>query len=182
MHYIRPMPAGPNPTPPTSAASDAASAAPGAAPQGAPSGCTCAKLRRLSRRVTAVYDRTLAAAGLRVTQYSMLSVMQREGGSDGLPLTVLADRLDMDRTTLTRNLKPLIAQGWVALDASPADTRVRLARVTAAGAAALQAARPHWKRAQLEVNRTLGDSNVAGLHAWLDAVTPLFRPAPGDSG
>lgn len=154
----------------------------GAAPTAPPGGCTCAKLRRLSRRVTAVYDRSLAAAGLRVTQYSMLSVMQREGGADGLPVTVLADRLDMDRTTLTRNLKPLIAQGWVALAPSPADTRVRLARVTADGAAAWQAARPHWKRAQLEVNRTLGDTTVAGLHAWLDQVTPLFRPAPADSG
>lgn len=145
-----------------------------------PRGCTCAKLRRLSRRVTAVYDRELAAAGLRVTQYSMLSVIQREAGQDGMPLTALADRLDMDRTTLTRNLKPLIAQGWAELVASESDARLRLARVTAAGAAAWQAARPHWKRAQLEVNRTLGDDTVERLHEWLDAVTPLFRPpAPG---
>jgi DNA-binding MarR family transcriptional regulator len=155
------------------AASPAASPAP-------PRGCTCAKLRRLSRRVTAVYDRELAAAGLRVTQYSMLSVIQREAGEHGMPLTALAERLDMDRTTLTRNLKPLMTQGWAELVASEADARLRLARITAAGAAAWQAARPHWKRAQLEVNRTLGDDTVDRLHAWLDAVTPLFRPpAPG---
>ena len=156
-----------------------ATAAPTVAP---PRGCTCAKLRRLSRRVTAVYDRELAAAGLRVTQYSMLSVIQREAGEHGMPLTALAERLDMDRTTLTRNLKPLIAQGWAELVASEADARLRLGRVTAAGAAAWQAARPHWKRAQLEVNRTLGDDTVERLHAWLDAVTPLFRPPAPVSG
>ena len=146
-----------------------------------PRGCTCAKLRRLSRRVTAVYDRELAAAGLRVTQYSMLSVIQRVAGDDGMPLTVLAERLDMDRTTLTRNLKPLIAQGWAELVASEVDARLRLARVTPAGRAAWQAARPHWKRAQLEVNRTLGDDTVERLHQWLDDVTPLFRPPPPGS-
>jgi DNA-binding MarR family transcriptional regulator len=150
-------------------------------PAQAPRGCTCAKLRRLSRRVTAVYDRELAGAGLRVTQYSMLGVIQREAGQDGMPLTVLAERLDMDRTTLTRNLKPLIAQGWAELVSSDADARVRLARVTAAGIAAWQAARPHWKRAQLEVNRTLGDDTVDRLHQWLDQVTPLFRPPPPGS-
>ncbi len=154
---------------------------PHAATTAPPRGCTCAKLRRLSRRVTAVYDRELAAAGLRVTQYSMLGVMQREAGAAGMPLTLLAERLDMDRTTLTRNLKPLIAQGWAELAASEADARVRLARVTAAGAAAWQAARPHWKRAQLEVNRTLGDDTVERLHQWLDEVTPLFRPPPPGS-
>lgn len=151
-------------------------------PAPAARGCTCAKLRRLSRRVTAVYDRELAVSGLRVTQYSMLGVIQREAGDDGMPLTVLAERLDMDRTTLTRNLKPLIAQGWAELVSSDADARVRLARVTAAGSAAWQAAKPHWKRAQLEVNRTLGDDTVDRLHQWLDTVTPLFRPPPPGSG
>jgi DNA-binding MarR family transcriptional regulator len=153
-----------------------------ALPAQAPRGCTCAKLRRLSRRVTAVYDRELAAAGLRVTQYSMLGLIQREAGQAGMPLTALAERLDMDRTTLTRNLKPLIAQGWAELVTSETDARVRLARVTAAGAGAWAAARPHWKRAQQEVNRTLGDDTVERLHQWLDAVTPLFRPPPPGSG
>lgn len=166
MHYSRPMPAD---VPVFQAA---------AAPPSPPQGCTCARLRRLSRRVTAVYDRELAGAGLRVTQYSLLAVLQREVGAAGMPLTELAERLDMDRTTLTRNLRPLIDKGWAELIASTADARVRLARATAAGAAAWAAARPHWKRAQAEINHTLGEATVSGLHQWLDAVTPLFRPPP----
>lgn len=140
-----------------------------------PKGCTCARLRRLTRRITAVYDRELAAAGLRVTQYSLLATLRREAGSAGMAMSVLAERMDMDRTTLTRNLKPLMDQGLAALVSDPQDARVRRARLTEAGAAALDAARPHWLRAQQEVNRTLGDATVVGLHHWLDTVTPAFR-------
>jgi DNA-binding MarR family transcriptional regulator len=140
-----------------------------------PRGCTCSKLRRLTRRLTAVYDRELAAVGLRVTQYSLLATLHCEAGA-GMPIGELADRMDMDRTTLTRNLKPLIKHDWAELVSAGHDARVRLARITTAGSAALQAAKPHWKRAQLEINRTLGDATVAGLHQWLDAVTPAFRP------
>lgn len=160
-----------------------------------PNGCTCSKLRRLTRRVTAVYDRELAASGLRVTQYALLSALQREAGGlatsppgrprgesrraqpEGTPMNLLAERMDMDRTTLTRNLKPLVDQGWAELVPAPHDARVRLARITPAGTAAWAAARPHWKRAQLEINRTLGDTTVAGLHQWIDAVIPALRPS-----
>lgn len=148
----------------------------GASPPPLPQGCTCARLRRLTRRITAVYDRELAAAGLRVTQYSLLSVLKRAAGADGMPVTELAARMDMDRTTLTRNLKPLVDQGHAALAPDAQDRRVRRALLTAQGLKALEAARPHWLRAQQEVNRTLGEGTVADLHHWLDEVTPAFRP------
>ena len=153
--------------PPTSRAAAAAAA---------PRGCTCARLRRLTRRITAVYDRELAAAGLRVTQYSLLATLRHQAGTAGMPVSDLAARMDMDRTTLTRNLKPLIDQGFAALVADAQDGRVRRARLTDQGQAVLTAAQPHWLRAQQEVNRTLGESTVADLHHWLDEVTPAFRP------
>lgn len=142
----------------------------------APQGCTCGRLRRLTRRITAVYDRELAAVGLRVTQYSLLGALQRDAGADGLPVAELAEQMDMDRTTLTRNLQPLATQGWAELVADTHDRRVRRARITAAGAAAFAAARPHWRRAQQAVNSTLGPQSVAALHQWLDQVIPAFRP------
>jgi DNA-binding MarR family transcriptional regulator len=145
-----------------------------------PRGCTCARLRRLTRRITAVYDRELAAVGLRVTQYSLLSNLRHAAGAQGLAVSELAERMDMDRTTLTRNLKPLIGQGYAALAADAADARVRRALLTPEGAAALDAAKPYWLRAQREVNRTLGEATVAGLHHWLDTVTPAFRPDAGE--
>jgi len=146
-------------------------------------GCTCAKLRRLTRRITAVYDRELAAAGLRVTQYSLLAALRSDtgtggtGSAGGIGLTELADRMDMDRSTLSRNLRPLIDRGWAELIAHGQDARVRVARLTAQGLAQWQSARPYWKRAQNEVNATLGAAQVLQLHQQLDEVTPLFRPA-----
>jgi DNA-binding MarR family transcriptional regulator len=145
----------------------------------AASGCTCSKLRRLTRRVTAVYDRTLSAAGMRVTQYSLLSHLR---GTQGVPMSQLAQTLDMDRTTLTRNLKPLLEAGWVKVRPSSDDARVRLVYLTLAGAEQRQTARSYWRQAQDEVNATIGVQNLTGLHQMLDAFVPLFRPAAGTDG
>ena len=137
-------------------------------------GCTCALLRRLNRRLTAVYDRALAPLGLRVTQYSLLSTLRR---TPQPTLTELAALLDMDRTTLTRNLRPLVEAGWVRMRQSGQDARARSAALTPAGRDLLEAARPLWRRAQDEINATIGRSEVARLHALADAALPRLRPA-----
>ncbi|HYF59899.1 MAG TPA: MarR family winged helix-turn-helix transcriptional regulator [Burkholderiaceae bacterium] len=158
-------------------ASDVQAAGPGGASR--PAGCTCARLRRLTRRVSALYDRELAAVGLRVGQYSILMTLRHAAGAAGLGLGEAAERLDMDRTTLTRTLRPLADAGWVEIGVDPDDARQRRLRLTADGGARLDAARPHWRRAQLEVERLLGAAQVASLHDWLDATIPAFRP-PGE--
>jgi DNA-binding MarR family transcriptional regulator len=142
-------------------------------------GCTCFRLRRLTRRVTAVYNRALAPTGMRVTQYSLLSNLRHSGP---LPLSVLAESLDLDRTTLSRNLRPLCDAGWIAVTGSADDARVRLVAITRQGEAHLQAARAHWRRAQEEVNATIGADELGRLHEMLDRYVPLFRPAPGGEG
>jgi DNA-binding MarR family transcriptional regulator len=139
------------------------------------SGCTCARLRRLTRRMTALYDRELAPTGLRLTQYSLLATLRRQGPDGGVAVSDLAAAMDMDRTTLTRNLRPLLNQGLVELGADPADARVRRALITTKGQTAFVSALPYWRVAQDHVNRTLGDGNVGALHDWLDRVTPAFR-------
>lgn len=145
------------------------------------SGCTCARLRRLTRRMTALYDRELAPTGLRLTQYSLLATLRREAREGGVPVTDLASAMDMDRTTLTRNLRPLLEQGLVQLGTDPEDARVRRALITAKGHAAFVDAMPFWRVAQDFVNRTLGEDNVAALHDWMDRVTPAFRAEPSEA-
>jgi DNA-binding MarR family transcriptional regulator len=142
------------------------------------SGCTCARLRRLTRRMTALYDRELAPTGLRLTQYSLLATLRREDKDAGVSVSDLAAAMDMDRTTLTRNLRPLLDQGLVELRSDPVDARVRRALITAYGHAAFLNAVPHWRTAQDFVNRTLGEEHVGALHDWLDRVTPAFRAEP----
>ena len=140
-------------------------------------GCTCFRLRRLTRRVTQHYDGWLAESGLRVTQYSLLSMRVF---CDGPTLSVLADQMEMDRTTLTRNLRPLEAAGWVQLLPDERDGRSRVVRLTAAGRALWEQAKPRWRAAQNSINDLLGAEQVGLLHGLLDdSLRRLREPASG---
>lgn len=143
-----------------------------------PSGCTCDRLRKLTRRITQHYDARLAPTGLRVTQYSLLAHLVRAGPTT---MSALARLMEMDRTTLTRNLKPLADAGFVAV-APGVDARSRVVSSTARGRKARSDARAPWRRAQDEVNRALGAADVARLHATIeDALARLGTRAPARS-
>ena len=73
----------------------------------------------------------------------------------------------MSASTLTRNLQPLVAQGWAEIGAG-SDGRSRIVTITAAGRTKRSEAQRLWKRAQLALNGRLGDDRVARLHALLD--------------
>ena len=75
--------------------------------------CTCANLRKATRVVTQVYDAALQPVGLKATQFTVLAVLAERGEA---PLTRLAETLVMDRTTLTRNLKPLVREGFIRIE------------------------------------------------------------------
>ncbi len=142
-------------------------------------GCTCFKLRSLSRRVTQLYDQTLAPAGLKVTQYSLLARARRPAGHTAPGVGELSRALFTDRTTLTRNLRPLVDRGLVELGHGN-DARSKAVKVTAAGEVAFQAARPLWRQAQDRVRATLGAQQVAALHTLIDGLLPLL-PGPDDA-
>jgi len=134
-------------------------------------GCTCNRLRRLTRRVTALYDHALAPCGLRVTQFSLLSnllVLQTPA------LSVLAEAMDMERTTLTRNLRPLITAGWVTVQPG-ASARRREARLTPIGRAKWEQGKSLWRLGQNALNASLGEAEVARLHQMVDQCLPLLR-------
>lgn len=129
-----------------------------------PQGCTNLKLRELSRVVTRHYDAHVAPTGLKNSQYSLLSHVVALG-----PVRPgeLAARMRLDASTLTRNLQPLIAAGWV--EQGPGDdARSRSVVATEAGRAKRAEAQRAWKQAQLALNARLGNERVAALHALLD--------------
>jgi DNA-binding MarR family transcriptional regulator len=134
-------------------------------------GCTCFKLRKLTRTMSRLYDQHLAAAGLKTTQYSVLANAAREA----LPVAALAERLGTERTTLTRNLKPLQDAGWVEL-LPGADSRQRIVTITDAGRAKLAAAYHHWRAAQTEFEHLMGVDAVRELHGRLDATLAQVSP------
>ncbi|MBL8328510.1 MAG: winged helix-turn-helix transcriptional regulator [Rubrivivax sp.] len=130
-----------------------------------PQGCTNLKLRQLTRRIGHVYDQALAQSGLKITQYSLLSHVVRLGP---LRSADLAAALRMEASTLSRNLRPLMAAGWVELQPGE-DARTHAVIATAAGRAKRAEAQLRWKAAQRCVNQLLGDELVVRLHAQLDA-------------
>ncbi|MBV7420391.1 MarR family winged helix-turn-helix transcriptional regulator [Comamonas sp. CMM03] len=135
-----------------------------------PQGCTNLKLRQLSRIVTRHYDSFVADVGLKITQYSLLSHVVKLG-----PIRPgdLARRMQMDASTLTRNLQPLAALGLLTVGAG-ADARSRLVSATEAGIAKQTQAQQAWKAAQLALNEQLGSERVVALHALLDSCIELL--------
>jgi DNA-binding MarR family transcriptional regulator len=137
-----------------------------------PIACTGARLRRLTRRVTAFYEHHMRATGLKLSQYSLLAQLSEMPQS----LTALADRMEIDRTTLTRNLQPLLEQGLVG-ESSGADGRQRLFVLTANGTRVRTRARKQWRQAQLALELHLGRDFVANLHTQLELALSRLKPA-----
>ncbi|MEO6897674.1 MAG: MarR family winged helix-turn-helix transcriptional regulator [Caldimonas sp.] len=129
-----------------------------------PRGCSSQKVRRLSRRISQHFDHHVAATGLKTTQYSLLSYLAALG-----PVRPgeLAKSMGLGASTLTRNLQPLVAAGWIAIGPGD-DERSRIVALTAEGAAKRVEAQRSWKRAQLAFNERLGIERVARLHALVD--------------
>jgi DNA-binding MarR family transcriptional regulator len=123
-----------------------------------------------SRVVTRHYDSALAPVGLSTSSYSILSRTAREGP---LPLGELAARLAMDRTTLSRELAPLVDAGLVEAEPDERDRRKRIVVLTSQGAALVKEARPLWARAQRNLSRRFGvartDELMTELHALVGA-------------
>lgn len=126
--------------------------------------CTGATVRRFARRITSFYDLHLQPTGLKLSQYSVLAHLSDEPRS----LLQLSRRLEMDRTTLTRNLAPLLDNGWVA-QVRGDDARQRLLVLTPAGQRQRAQARDAWKAAQQKLEEHLGSDLIAGLHTRLDS-------------
>ena len=139
-----------------------------------PAGCTNFKLRQLLRRVARLYDLEMATTGLKTTQYSLLSYLVKTG-----PIAPgqLAREMGMDASTLTRNLKPLLAQGLV--QQGPGDNaRQRRIELTPQGRARRQSAQTQWKAAQLKLNALLGASRINELHALIDYGLAKLKDPP----
>jgi DNA-binding MarR family transcriptional regulator len=134
--------------------------------------CSCFAARRAARTITQHYERHLKPSGLRVTQFTLLSMLTIAGPQ---ALSRLADQMAVERTTLTRNLRPLLARGLVSESTSD-DRRVRLLMITRRGTAAARAALPRWRKAQKSIARHLGTD---AIHALASASEATARLSPG---
>ena len=130
--------------------------------------CNCLAIRQAARHITQFYDQILAPAGLRATQFAILSRLRWEGP---LSINALAALLVMDRTTLGRNILPLQRDGLIEVAPGKADRRRHELRLTGAGRTLHRAALGHWEEAQQRFGTVFGDERAAALRGLLREVT-----------
>jgi DNA-binding MarR family transcriptional regulator len=133
--------------------------------------CLCLNIRRASRAVTEYYEQILEPSGIKIAQYSLLRHLAQ---IEPVTISVLANSMRIDRTTLNRNMKPLSEAGLIAVNPGK-DPRSRQITLTKAGQAVLAKATLLWDEAQAALKEYLGDSEVEQFNrlvAKLEALVP----------
>jgi len=112
--------------------------------------------RLLSRFITSIYDDRLRRFGITAAQFILLALI-----SEG-PVTRadIARMQLLERSTLTRNLKPILSQGWVVEVHESADGRSRPIALTTPGKELFSAAQPEWLAAEAEATALLGENGM----------------------
>lgn len=131
--------------------------------------CIVAAMRAATRRLTQLYDEAMAPTGLRVTQFHVLSELNRRSAD---PPTVgeLAEILTMERSALGQTLRPLERDGFIELGHDERDGRRRPITLTKKGKDKVASARRHWAGAHEKSERFLGGGQLALLRETLRGI------------
>lgn len=136
-----------------------------------PSICNCLNVRRASRAITQFYDEVLKPSGLTIAQLGMLRHL---AVTEGTTVGGLAKRMRIDRTTLNRNMKPLLESGFITIVPGE-DSRTRQITLTEAGKEASARAWALWGEAQTALGEYLGGEDLVKLvklMSKLEALVP----------
>jgi DNA-binding MarR family transcriptional regulator len=126
--------------------------------------CIALRVRRLGRTVTRIYDDALRPHGLRTAQLNMLVAIAAAG-----PLRPfeLSRALDLEKSTVTRNLERMLSRGWIGQTPEPAGAAYRV-ELRPAGDALLTRALPAWEAAQRRARRQVGEALAAAVRGMRD--------------
>ena len=125
--------------------------------------CHCITLRRVANAITEYYDMALKEVGLTTSQYSLLKNL---GRLEIASTSELAEQVNLDRSTLVRNLKPMLEKGLI-VDLAKKNARNHQFQVSERGLALLEEANPRWQKAQDGIKAYLGEENVEMLMEML---------------
>ena len=131
--------------------------------------CACTTLRRLARHATAVYDSFLEPTGLKQTQYTVLARLDR---LIHCSLVELAKACDLDVTSLSRGLRPLIDAGYIHAGRGK-DDRTKRYELTARGKQVLRQAFSGWKKAQNRLHKVITPEQIQMLETLSSGVRSL---------
>lgn len=131
--------------------------------------CNLFYLRRAARAVSRQYDAIMKDGGAHAPQFSVLFVLSVAGG---ISITELAQKMGMDRSSMSRNLQLLQTQGLIELSGE-GSVRARQVTLTPAGHEALQTLLPLWREAQSDFIAHLGEADTALLISLLGRVAQI---------
>lgn len=129
--------------------------------------CLFRKIRTVSRSVTNLYTKSLKDIGITPIQYSMMTAI---GILKSVNFNDLSQQIKMDRTTINRNLKPLIRDGFIIIKENSLDKREKLISLTKEGDTIYIEAYTYWIEAQKEIKELLGVSNWSDINNTLDSI------------
>jgi DNA-binding MarR family transcriptional regulator len=138
--------------------------------------CLCGNFRRTSRALTQLYENALRPVGLRATQFTILQALTLAGE---VTQSRLGEILAMDSTTLSRTLRIMVREGWIA-ERRGQDRRERWLRLAKSGEACFKRALPPWEKVQARLRRQLGEPVWKNLLEITHQVTDLVMNQ-GDS-
>lgn len=128
-------------------------------------------MRRAARLLNRRYEEALAPAGVTSSQFEVMMVLRHAGTVDQ---TRLAELLETDQTTLSRNLRGLERERWVTEERSAIDGRRRVYRLTPLGTAVLTEAQQRWREVHAKMERALGEP-MAAVWPTLDRILDAAR-------
>ncbi|KWT71520.1 MULTISPECIES: MarR family winged helix-turn-helix transcriptional regulator [Hyphomicrobium] len=131
--------------------------------------CLATRVRQLSRIVTRVYDDAMRPLGITASQYTLLAQL---AARDAITAVEIGHELDIEKSTLSRNLKRLLALGHINMD-PPAGRRGRGLHLTPKGQAVLKEAFPIWQDAQKRAYSVMGAESRNVLDNLLDQAEKL---------
>jgi DNA-binding MarR family transcriptional regulator len=126
--------------------------------------CTAYKSRQLARKVMAHFEASIASLGIKGTQFALLGFVLRDGP---MQPSALAQVMALSASTLSRNVQPLIAQGWLVMGEG-IDARSRLLAITPEGKKLCNLAGKRWQAAQATLGAQVGAQQLAALHDLID--------------
>jgi DNA-binding MarR family transcriptional regulator len=128
--------------------------------------CIAVRLRMLTRAVTKLYNNVLRSYGLTVSQMNILVAV---AGIGPVNQQGICQALCLDKSTLSRDLSRMRAQGWIA-DTDSEDGRVTMLAATPLGRRLLKKAFPAWQQAQQQARALLGRKEIASIYGAAKAM------------
>ena len=133
------------------------------------SDCLAVRVRLIGRTVTAVYDGALEGHGLTIAQLNLLAALGKAGPC---PPSMLGEVLQLERSTVSRNLNLLLRHGWIEAVSSDAKG-IREVALTREGRAKIESVMPQWRKAQRQAAKLLGSEGVTAVHEIASSVGHL---------